>query len=384
MLAAQNWEFRIMKTFPEELVLPQRTLTGAGRIAELLPNAAEYGVRGVLVHGKSLANSGKRDEILRHAPDQVDVVCFEHQGGEPTIHDVEEVRRAARSHDAAWIAAAGGGSVIDLAKAAAGLCHSELTVEQHHQGAPLDRPGVPFLAAPSTAGTGSEATIVSVLIDPERNLKKSVRHHSYMPRLVVLDPELLASCPPRIIAHSGMDALVQAVESYASRNATWLSRQLSARAISLIASSLVDVYHNPSCDRSQDLLFGSYLAGLALSMARLGVIHGLVHPLGVRYDLPHGWLCGITLPASLRLNRKAMGEMYEEMSALAGGDLQERTEALLRELGIEESPLAGKEIVDEAGVIRETLASGSTQANPKPVTEEDVKRLLCELFSRRV
>ncbi|MFO7821610.1 MAG: iron-containing alcohol dehydrogenase, partial [Lentisphaeria bacterium] len=264
-------------------------------------------------------------------------------------------------------------------KAAAGLSNSDLTVEEHQQGAGLDKPGIPFLAVPSTAGTGSEATIVSVLIDPERQLKKSVRHPSYMAKLVILDAGLLASCPPHIIAGAGMDAFVQAIESYSSRSATWLSKQLSAKSICLLHSSLGKVHQNSADPAATDLMLGSYLAGLALSMARLGVIHGLVHPLGVRYGLPHGLLCGITLPAALKLNRQAMGAAYSEISELIGDDLLKTAKNLLLALGLEKSPLAGKEISDRENIITETLSSGSTKTNPKKINRQDVEFLLSEL-----
>ena len=135
---------------------------------------------------------------------------------------------------------------------------------------------------------------------------------------------------------------------------------------------------------AKDLLYGSFLAGMALSIARLGVIHGLVHPLGARYDIPHGLLCAIALPPSLSLNIQAMGRVYKELSELAGDDILKKSEELLDKVGLNQSPLAECEISDRESIIKETLASGSTQANPKTIEREDVEWLLDKIFQPKV
>lgn len=370
-----------MKILPDEFSIPQRTLTGAATVKGLLPRAREFGGRGMLVHGSSLRRSGFMDGIIGGKPGDLEVVTFQYDGGEPTLQDVEKLRRAARENGVDWLAGVGGGSVMDTAKVAAGMYNSQLSVEEHHQGDKLDVTGIPFLAVPTTAGTGSEATTVSVLIDSQRELKKSVRHPSYMARFVILDPDLLSTCPPQVIAYSGLDALAQGVESYISRGATWLSREFSGKSVELISGSLEKVFHGAEANAAHDLLVGSYLAGIGLSMARLGVIHGLVHPLGVRYDLPHGLLCGVALPHAVEFNRTAMGKDYEELSNLVGGDLLEVIECLRESLAVDSSPLSGRELSDREDIVRETLASGSTKANPEPVSEEDVEWLLNRLFT---
>ena len=153
-------------------------------------------------------------------------------------------------------------------------------------------------AAPTTAGTGSEATVVAVLTDPEQTLKQSIRHPSYMPKLVLLDPDLLAGCPPATVAAAGLDAFVQAFESYTSRHATPFTRALSELALAHLSRALLPLYQGDA-GAAADMLEASYLAGIALSHARLGVIHGLAHPLGVRFHAAHGLVCARCLPAAL-------------------------------------------------------------------------------------
>ena len=201
-------------------MLPPRTISGVGSIEQLLSECAVFGSSGILVHGESLKKSGLVDAILSQTPANIEVQTWQYPGGEPSLADVELLRRIAGEAKVDWVAAVGGGSVIDAAKAAAGLLHADGAVLDYHDGAEIPMSHVPFIAAPTTAGTGSEATPVSVLTNDDRCVKKSIRHPSFIPRLVVLDPHLLKSCPTHVIASAGMDALTQAIESFISNKAS--------------------------------------------------------------------------------------------------------------------------------------------------------------------
>ena len=174
-----------MMTLPATLALPLLTISGRGTIARLLQQCAAFSARGVLLHGSSLRKSGRLDSIMRTTPPGLSICTVEHSGGEPTLGDVRRVMSEARAHRAQWLAAAGGGSVLDLGKAAAGLFHSPHDAAAHHDGLQVEQPGVPFIAAPTTAGTGSEATTVAVLINEATGVKKSIRDNSFMARRTV-------------------------------------------------------------------------------------------------------------------------------------------------------------------------------------------------------
>ena len=365
---------------PETLILPPRTVAGAATITRLLAECAEFGDRALLVHGRSLESHRVLDRILADRRDPLTVTTWCHPGGEPTLEQLEDLLSVAREHGINCVAAVGGGSVLDIGKACAGLLHAPLPVVEYHDGAPIERTRIGFVAAPTTAGTGSEATIVSVLTNAGRGVKKSIRHPSFMARTVILDPELLATCPPHVIASSGMDAFTQAVESLTSIHATRFTEQLSLEAMRLIALAIEPVYKGARGNELSNLLFGSYLAGLALSNARLGIVHGLAHPLGVRYHQPHGLVCAVCLPHALEFNREAIGAKYDTMSRVLGSDLQALTEHLMAVLDIN-SPFVGVSMPDREDVINETLASGSTRANPRPVTAADVDQLLDIILS---
>lgn len=364
-----------MNLLPATLLLPQQTVAKAGAVLGLTQAAAAFGTRGLLVYSRSLQRSGMLDAILAEPPFGMSVRAWCHAGGEPTVGAVDALRGELRENRPDWVAAVGGGSVIDLAKAAAGLADApEKTAFYQTNGAAIPPAALPLIAAPTTAGTGSEVTVVAVLTDPARNLKQSIRHPSYMPRLVLLDPCLLKSCPPATVAAAGLDAFVQAFESYTSRHATPFTRALSELALVRIAHALLPLYRGNS-DAAAEMLEASYLAGVALSHARLGVIHGLAHPLGVRFHAAHGLACACCLPACLAFNRPAIQRDLDELKARHGLEIEALVNAWLGAMTLE-NPFAGGTVADRDAFTRETLASGSTAANPRPVTPEDVSALL--------
>lgn len=364
---------------PATLILPEKTLQGRGAISNLLRECARFGNRGVLLHGKALEASASLSGILSRKPEHIELLALRHHGGEPTLAQVSDLLTLLRARHAQWIAGVGGGSVIDLAKAGAALINTTQPPSRYHDGAPIEQPGIPFVAAPTTAGTGSEATINSVLTNETNGVKKSIRDESMIPRVVILDPALLATCPAPVIAASGMDALTQAIEAFTSRHATWLSNELALKAIRLIAPNLIPVYRHQSSEQADPLLTGSYLAGMALSFARLGVVHGLAHPLGSLYHIPHGLVCAACLPPAIELNRTAFGDKYARMSDAAGDDLLNHVNELMAALKLT-NPFAGKPCPARKQIIAETLSSGSTKANPKTITRQDVEWILARLF----
>lgn len=365
---------------PSLLLLPARTLAGDGALARLPQEAGAFGRRGMIVHGRALAAGGRLEALLAGFPADGAPGLWRHTGGEPTLEQVEALRAELRRLRPDWVAAVGGGSVVDLAKAAAGLRDAPAAAADYQAGAPIPPAVTPFIAVPTTAGTGSEATVVAVLTDTRANLKRSIRHPSFMPRLVLLDPTLLHDCPRPVLAASGMDALTQAYESYVSRHATPFTRALSELALQAIATSLPAMYDG---DRAAagPLLQGSYLAGLALSHARLGIVHGLAHPLGARWHAPHGLVCACCLPAALRYNAAATGAARRRLRLLLGRDLEELVAELMAHCALV-SPFKGQPLRDCEGILREALApAGSAAANPRHVTEEDAMALLREIFA---
>lgn len=362
---------------PDCLLLPPWTITGAGKVFELLSSCAVFGRRGVLVHGRSLRKKGISARLLRNVTGDMEVISWEHTGGEPTLKHLSELMKAAKSHKAQWIAGVGGGSVMDLAKACAGLFDTEREPAFYHDGGAIECVGIPLVAVPTTAGTGAEATPNAVLTNPVTELKKSIRNDNWVSRLIILDPDLIKGCPREVIAYSGMDAFTQAVESYTSRRATWASDVFAMKGIKLIAGSLESVYENggEESNENMNLLLGSYFAGIGLSIARLGLVHGLAHPLGVRSHLPHGLVCAVCLPHVIEFNYCTAKGKYDQISGMLGNELLSYVCRLTKKFSID-STLRDLEIKDMNNAIEETLVSGSTAANPRSVTRDDVFRMI--------
>jgi len=365
--------------FPQELLLPQKTIFKKRSSLNIPEECKAFGPRGLIVHGSSLEKNGKKQEIADCFHDESKIGFFCRAKGEPTLEEIEAVIEKGKEIKADWIAGIGGGSVLDLAKAAAGLFNASRKPVFYQEGGKLEQYGIPFVAVPTTAGTGSEATINSVIINPDKKTKLSIRDKTFLARKVILDVELLRGVPPSIMRFAAMDALVQAYESFISRNATWFSDSLSLKAIELINGNIVPAYRMAAEENMSRLLLGSYLAGVALASSRLGVIHGVAHPLGVLYGIPHGHICAVCFVPSIKINKKTIGRKYKIISDIIGLDFLERAEELLNSLEIV-SQFKGKELIDKENIITATLKSGSTAANPKDINREDVEFILNEIF----
>lgn len=365
--------------FPQELLLPQKTIFRKDAVFKMVLELKEYGVCGLIVHGRSFQESGNKQKVLKEFAPSLAVDFFCRQGGEPFLDEITVVIEKARSIGAKWIAGIGGGSVLDLAKAAAGLFYAKEKPAYYQQGGKLGEYGIPFIAVPTTAGTGSEATVNSVIIDPLRKVKLSIRDESFLAKKVILDVGLLKDLPCDVMRFSGMDALVQAYEAYISKNATWFSDCFALKSIELTVRNIISAYSAKDEESLSAMLLGSYLGGIAFQSARLGVIHGIAHPLGALYQLPHGLICAACLVPSIELNRKAMGKKYVLMSRLAGGDFLKKVRHILSALKII-SPFQGKELIEKEKIIKETLESGSTAANPKKIGRSDIEFMLKYLF----
>lgn len=367
---------------------PLKIIFGWGAVEQLPAEAARKGRRPLVVCGRSLRASGALDRIL---------AGLTAAGLEPVLHegvppepDIDALQACMDGMgDADSVIAIGGGSVLDVAKGAAALAGTGATARDYFAGKPVPGRGRPILALPTTSGTGSEVTWVTVLVDKETRRKASIRGPGMMPAVALLDPQLTMSCPPGVTAHSGMDAFVQAVESFTSSGANPMTDALSLEAAKLTARWLeAAVQDGDNREAREAMALGSMMAGMALNTSRLGLVHGLAHPIGAVTGAAHGLLCGLLMPPVMRFNREAAGPKYgrlaEELGLVTPGTSPtESVEALigftedqLRRVGIP-SRLAevGFDPKDLDWIGRETMPSGSTKANPRPVSESDAREV---------
>ena len=279
----------------------------------------------------------------------------------------------------------GGGSVIDAAKAAAAVAPAADGVRPFFEGQrSVSRPGLPLVALPTTAGSGAEITPNAVLSDHLKGVKKSIRSPFLVPSAALVDPELTVSMPPDLTAHSGLDALTQAIESYISLQANAVTRPLAAAAVGRLLPHLPHACRDGlDLEARTQVAEGSLLGAMAFSQSALGAVHGLAHPIGHALSLPHGLTCAVLLPHVLRLN---LPVCTDELGALAGGlglggaeALVEAIASLCTDLGVPGSFAAYRLAEADHGTIVANCRSGSMKANPRHLTDAELRDLLRRL-----
>ena len=287
---------------------------GPGSINKLPDLAARYGRTLLLVTGaRSLQQSGAWSSIVQDL-ENADLEWHRLPiSGEPSPQVIDDAVATHRANGIELVVGIGGGSVLDAAKAIAGLLRVEGSIMDYLEGVGPEKkypgPAVPFIAVPTTAGTGSEATKNAVLsIAGKDGFKKSFRDEQLVPEYALVDPDLLASCPPRLIAADGMDALTQLLESYVSCRANPMTDALAWSGLEAARDSLL-TWHAGGTGQSAaryGMAYAALMSGITLAQTGLGSVHGLASPLGAFFPVPHGVVCGTLVGAATRMNIDAM------------------------------------------------------------------------------
>jgi alcohol dehydrogenase len=232
--------------------------------------------------------------------------------GEPSPQMVDEAVRAMRTESIDVVIGIGGGSALDAAKAIAGLLKPGNSVMDHLEGVgpelPYAGPSTPFIAVPTTAGTGSEATKNAVLsVQGVNGFKKSFRDDKLVAEYALVDPDLLATCPPAVIAANGMDAFTQLLESYVSSRAAPLTDSLAWGGMKAAREGLLALYADAGDPQARErMAYAALVSGITLAQVGLGSVHGLAAPLGAFYPIPHGVACGTLVATATRINIESL------------------------------------------------------------------------------
>jgi alcohol dehydrogenase class IV len=369
-----------------DLALPPRVAFGAGRAAELPGIVSGLGSRVLVV-------TGSQPQRVAHVVDPVAARCRAHAiatvGGEPTVEDARRAHGAGRAIDADVVLAVGGGSAIDLAKAAALLLGNGGDpmdyIEVVGHGNPITRPPVPLVAVPTTAGTGAEATANAVLSVPEQAVKASLRHPLMVPRHAVVDPELALGCSPAVTASAGMDALTQCIEPYVSNRANpatdgWARTGMLAAARGLLPA------HSDGSDLAArtDMSLCSLMGGLALANAKLGAVHGFAGVLGGMSGAPHGAVCAALLAPVCRANLAradaALRGRYTDVAVWLTGDRDASAEdgvawieRACSRLGVGGLASVGLTAADSAQAVAGAARASSMKGNPVELSTAELE-----------
>ena len=373
-----------------EITSPTKIIFGAGRLREAGAIAKEFGKRALVVSGRDANRAKPLLKILREAG--VSTATFS-VTGEPEIATVEQGTALAKKENCELVIGFGGGSALDTAKAiAAMLANAGVLldyVEIIGRGKALAKPSAPFIAIPTTAGTGSEVTRNAVLASPEQKVKVSLRSPLMLAKAALVDPELTYELPPALTASTGLDALTQLVEPFVCLRANPMTDGLCVEGIRHAAHSLRAAFTDgKNKSAREDMALTSLFGGLALASAGLGAVHGFAGPLGGSFPAPHGAICAALLPHVMSANLQALRQRapgsgalrrYDEVARLLTGNAQAAADdgvkwvrQLVDDLKIPQLGTYGIKSEHIAGLVEKATHASSMKTNPIVLTPEEL------------
>jgi alcohol dehydrogenase class IV len=376
-----------------EFATATRIVFGPGSLKELLPAARSFGTHALLVEGVSGARTAGPINQLKTAG--IAVTEF-HVSGEPTVASVLSGLELARSQGCDLVIGMGGGSVIDSGKAIAALLSNPGDVYDYLEvvgkGGALTQPSVPYIAIPSTGGTGTEVTRNAVLAVTERRVKVSLRSPFMLPRLAIVDPELTYGLPPQVTATSGLDALTQLIEPFLSNASNPMTDAVCREGIRRVARSLRRAYESDDPSAREDMSLAALFGGMALANAKLGAAHGFAGPIGGMFPAPHGGICARLLPLVMETNLHAIQdrtpglqvlERFTEVSRLLTGTPDASAEdgihwlqQLCADLKISSLASYGVSAEDFPAIVSQSRKASSMKGNPIELTDAELTSIL--------
>lgn len=321
--------------------------------------------------------------------------------GEPTVTLIAQGVEFARQRNCEVVIGLGGGSAIDSGKAIASLLTNPGEVldylEVIGKGHQINNPSIPYIAVPTTSGTGAEVTRNAVIGAPEQRVKVSLRSRYLLPKVALVDPELTYGLPPEITASTGLDALTQLMESYVSIKANPLTDAICREGLMRVANSLRRAYHFDDPTAREEMSIASLFGGLALANSGLGIVHGFASVLGGMYPIPHGVVCAALLPTVMEFNIYALQERNPESTALkryceiaqilAGKPKAQSIDGIIwvhelcEELKVPSLSVYGIPDLDYLEIIDRTIKASSTKANPIQPYPDELEKVLRSLLT---
>lgn len=377
---------------------PRCIAFGEGKASETGAFAAQWGRgRALVVTGPYLLRSGTVEPVLRSLREAGLLgPIYSDIDSEPTDRHVDEALALFRHEGCGTIVVCGGGGPIDVAKAVSLLHANGGHIRDYRGVGRVRKPGVPILAIPTTAGSGSEVSGTTIITDTAAHEKLLVISPYLMPEAAILDPELTFGMPPALTAATGVDALTHAIESCVSRKATELTIEFSLRAAGRLARFLPVAFAAPDhAEARGECLLGSLEAGIAFTNSSVGLVHGMARPLGAKFGVPHGVSNAVLLETVMGFSLPGAPERYARLARAMGADADglspEAARAglrlvhdLVRELHIPKlRDLLSREAFEAQlpTMVREAIASGSPDNNPRLASPEEIAALYEAAFS---
>lgn len=371
-----------------------RIIFGTQTSRTIPDRASMWGKRIFLIIGSNPQRSQWLKDGLISKKLAVEIISI---SGEPDVPAVLEAVQQARQFKADVVVGIGGGSVLDTGKVVSAMLTNDgdlmdyLEVIGH--GRAIQKPPVPYIAVPSTAGTGTEVTKNAVITSPEHRVKVSMRHAWMIPELAVIDPELTYSIPSDVTASTGLDALTQLIEPYLSRKHNPMTDAVCEEGLKRAAESIQKVYDNGNDPGAREnMAIASLFGGLALANAKLGAVHGIAGPMGGMFPVPHGVVCARLLPYVMETNLRILQKQHSDsmligcfhrLGRLLTGNYHASSEDALTWIQnlcdhLEVRPLSEFGVRREAfpEIIQKSMKASSMQGNPVRLNEDDLKGIL--------
>lgn len=347
----------------------------------------------IVMGGGSMRKFGFLQKVENNLKEAgLEVMVFEGVESDPSVETVMEGAEAMRKFNPDWIVGLGGGSPIDAAKAMWIFYeYPDFTFEEAIVPFKLPklRKKAKFIAIASTSGTATEVTAFSVITDYKAKIKYPIADFNITPDIAIVDPDLAETMPPKLVAHTGMDAMTHAIEAYVSTNADNFTDPLALKAIEMVRDNIKNSYDGDKFARSE-MHDAQCLAGMAFSNVSLGIVHSMAHKIGGVFHVPHGCANAILLPSVIEFNSKVCVERYAKianMLGLDGNDEKQLTKSLVnlirdlnkklnipatfKEYGIDE-----KELLDNLSFMsKNAVKDACTLTNPRKVTPEEIEKI---------
>lgn len=340
--------------------------------------------RGILISSERFIKSDLGFELIQLLNEYVENVHFGINAN-PTIEDVEATTKAIKDNKVDFVIALGGGSILDCAKISSCMAAMNVEIRYFLENKLEINKNIPIIAIPTTAGTGSEVTSVSVISDTHTEDKFPIKSEYLLPKIAMIDPELTVTVPKSVTASSGIDVLSHALESYYSKNNNPISDLLAIESIKLVMNNLKNVVENLSnMEYRENMCQASLLAGMAFSVTGTAACHGISYPLTSKYNIPHGEACGLTQDKVLLLNSTVEFDRINKLSKEIGYDSVEEFSneiyKLKKEIGLANNLRDYNIEKDDLEIIANLCTSPNILANPYKFDKEKILKLLQSIY----
>lgn len=379
-----------------EFMTASRIIVERGGLKQVGKLAKSFGQRVLLVGRLASDDTKKAIEILNN---EGCIVTSVNVKGEPSVDSINEILELSRKNQCEVVVAIGGGSVLDSGKTIAALMTNTNDIMDYLEvignGVPVSKKSLPFIAVPTTSGTGAEATKNATILSAPHKVKVSIRSPYMLPDVVLLDPQLTVSVPKDVTASTGLDALTQVLEPYVSKMANPITDAFAKEGLVRAARSLKKAYdQGDDIDAREDMAIASLFGGISLANAKLGAVHGFAGVLGGMFPIPHGVVCARLLPFVTRKNIEVLNardpqnpavKRYEEVAQLLTGNPNAKAmdgvawlEALCKHLDV--APLSHFGVKEEffEEIINKSMNASSMKGNPIDLTFDELKDILLQ------